>query len=549
MLNEGPTDYPRSILEKDVHQSNDYLPQHKSCSDRLIQKFTGMVDRCLDQQWKDSQQLLGCAQALKESGAALNSGGIIKELSDLGLGMMQKSIDMRQELVDNTYTIDLGRQPIKDSSRCTSKSYSDQYEDSLHEFVNSDIGGGVETFSTKMGDPSCYSFLPSSPESDIYEPLLTKIRKRLPHSTDDDDEKRLSVSSDTGSCYSPFTLHSKLWQHHLQQKCSDSLSSSSSSSSIGSTDLVSASTSTLYTLNSSKHNNGKANLQSLLATSPAAASTQQQRQSIDGKSTTNNRNSTQCLHASTYNDCCHSPSLLSSAQVTTSELDIQCQQCSFWPRQRSLSLDELAPSLCNEDAAEASAIDQDSNCNKWETHSYDDQVKGNDKNDNGSVDRIGASRSTTGTTGPSIHIPIRTSSSLDTATATPFMITVPKATMSTPLLGTTAAPHSTSCKPPSSMVNAMSAKFHFKRNTASTPKKKSLIPVPSSSACQHPFSHHRTASAIDDNNISFSDSGKSSKFVRSLITRKVSFPAIFSSKKIHPAASVSSTERPDGLFI
>jgi hypothetical protein len=512
-----------------------------------------MVDRCLDQQWKDSQQLLGCAKALKESGAALTSGGIIKELSDLGLGMMQRSIDMRQELVDNTYTLDLCQQPMKDSSWCTSNGHFDHDEDSLHEFSNADTNGGVETFSTKMGDPSFYTFLPSSPESDIYEPLLTKIRKRLPYSTDDDDKKRLSVSSDNGSCYSPFTLHSKLWQHHLQQKCSDSLSSSSSS--INSTDLVSASTYTLYTLNSSKHNNDKANLQSLLVTSQAAAPTQQQRQSTDEKSTTNIRDSSQGLPTSTYNDCCQSSpsSSFSSAQVATSELDIQCQQCFVAPGQRSVSLDEPSHNSCKEGPAKASAIDHDINSNKWETHSYDDHVNSNDNNDNATVDRVGTSGSITKTTCPPISIPIRTSSSLDTATTTSFMIAVPKATMSTPLLGTTATPPSTSCKPPTSMVNAMSAKFHFKRGTASTPKKKSMIPVSSSSTCPHSstaaFSHHRTASAIDDNNISLGDCGKSNKFVRSLITRKVSFPAIFSSKKVHPAASVSSTERSDGLFL
>jgi hypothetical protein len=216
-------------------------------------------------------------------------------------------------------------------------------------------------------------------------------------------------------------------------------------------------------------------------------------------------------------------------------------------------LDEPTHNSCKEGPTKASVIDQDIYSNKWEKHNYDDHVNNNDDDDSATVDRIGTSESTTKTTCPPISIPIRTSSSLDTAAATPFMIAVPKATVSTPLLGTTAAPPSTSCKPPSSMVNAMSAKFHFKRGVASTPKKKSLIPVSSSSTCPHPstaaFSHRRTASAIDDNNISVGDSGKSNKFVRSLITRKVSFPAIFSSKKIHPAASVSSTEQLDGLFL
>ncbi|KAI8342107.1 hypothetical protein BC941DRAFT_415381 [Chlamydoabsidia padenii] len=262
------------------------------------------------------------------------------------------------------------------------------------------------------------------------------------------------------------------------------LSSSSSSSS-----LASASPTTLYTLSSSRHNNGKIGLGSLLAPSNPITSLQDDNALIQGdtlvqqqddeKSMDYNKSSSQCLSECNY----------SSSLSITEDLEIQCKQCFLWPRTQSL--DPL-----KSDNSSTAKVGQD------------------DKKDMPPPDILSS-------------IPIRTSSSLDTA---PFVI--PQATTSAPLLSDN-----------TSMAQTISTRFHFKR----TPKKKSMIPVSSSSSIPTTaFSHHRTASATDD----LGNTGKSNKFVRSLITRKVSFPAIFSSKKIHPTTSISSSPvQSNGVFI
>ncbi|CAO3589018.1 unnamed protein product [Absidia cylindrospora] len=260
---------------------------------------------------------------------------------------------------------------------------------------------------------------------------------------------------------SPFTLHSKLWQHHrLQQKRPDSLCSSSSSSS-----LVSL----------PKH------MRPLLAPSssaPVIHDVTQQEEDLP----------TECSPhfqpACTYN---YYPKTKQQPAMDQQ----QCQQCFFcrssMPRQKSFSLNEPARSV----KSSGSSCSQDED--------------------------IGAHQF------PSPPIPIRTSSSLDTAAATPFMINT-----STPVLGThhTLASHITPSTPSSSssMVHTM---FHFKRNTDASKKKSS----------SEAFSHHCTASAT-------SEHGKSGRFVRSLmIHRKVSFPTLFSSnKKVHPMTTTNNDD-------
>ncbi|ORZ10136.1 hypothetical protein BCR42DRAFT_422812 [Absidia repens] len=216
----------------------------------------------------------------------------------------------------------------------------------------------------------------------------------------------------------------------------------------------------------------------------------------------------------------------------------QCQQCFFcrssMPRQKSFSLNEPARSVrSGSSSSSSSSLSIHSGQQQQQNHST--STLHEDDED------IGAHQFPSPPS--SIPIPIRTSSSLDTAAATPFMISttaaavVPKAMASTPALGThTLASHITPSTPSSSssMVHTMSTRFHFKRNTDASKKKSSTTTAASAA-----FSHHCTASAINNNNSNRSsngsDHGKSGRFVRSLIHRKVSFPTLFSSnKKVHP---------------
>ncbi|KAI8328879.1 hypothetical protein BC941DRAFT_443989 [Chlamydoabsidia padenii] len=197
MLNGNINDYEYPLINP-REQSDDQT----FTLDQSIQKWMNMVNRCLEQQWKDSQDLLGHTKALTSTGH--HQTNTIKKLNSLGFAMMQRSIHLRQELVDNAYL--------------TNASAYSSYAD------NSNPDGQLSSRQT-ISPLSFSSF--STPQQ----------------STKQDDIKRQSTNS-----YSPFTLHSKLWKQRQDRQQQSLLSSSSSSS------LSSCSTSTPRPLISTENN-------------------------------------------------------------------------------------------------------------------------------------------------------------------------------------------------------------------------------------------------------------------------------------------------------
>ncbi|KAI8081746.1 uncharacterized protein BX664DRAFT_200150 [Halteromyces radiatus] len=629
MLTTGSSDYSLTLATN--HQDNTI----HCTNNRLVQKWIDLVDRCLEQQWKDSQQLLVSAKILKDASNLFNLDQVVKELSDLGLGIMQRSIDLRQELVDNAF--DFYDQPINNPT---------------HPSPVSTTAIGRDIPVKHLNHTSLYVSLPSSPESDVYEPLLRK-------SSNTASSKRLSYSSEG---YSPFTLHSKLWEHQRRNKYEkkttnsfiSSSSSSSSSSSLSSSMSFSASrfspSLTTKKLSEKKkiEKTTTTTTKCLLAPSPSAPTLYQiipkdddddddvddddgddgdDDDGDDDGDDDDDDDDDDLLdkHPSIYSqDQCSSnfiPACTYNYYPTSGEKkesSIQCQQCFFcrssMPRQRSFSLDQTVHSLpSNNSSTTSSAIittdqypldkenkdhpqvkdamlmtekaDDDTDVNDDDINDDDDDDDDNDdiddditllettlSRDSLDLDELpmpptrrdlkspppsyNNSNKTMMMKAPSIPIPLRTSSSLDTAVATPFIIaTTPKP--STPVVGArqSLSSHITpsTASSSSSIVHTMSTKFHFKRSG-----KKKLSPTmaqssSSFSSATTAFSHHSSSPfANDDNNRDDNDndddddtSNKTNRFIRSLwIGRKVSFPTLFASKKVHPLTPSSIDDDP-----
>ncbi|ORZ22062.1 hypothetical protein BCR42DRAFT_433398 [Absidia repens] len=558
MLNEGAADCLLPMTRKasdDVIVENPHHHHQPSYPDHLVKKWTERVDRCLEQQWKDSQRLLSYAKALKDSGGTIpNSDDIVKELSGLGFTMMQKSIDLRQEIVNETYNTDFFDCHIKkpvyqyhhdnnnnnnNNTVYNHHSHSSQCSPNQYPYSRPSSVGALNSPRQKCSS-SFYLPFSSQLNQQHTTPLLSNVPKQPPFI----DRQYKIPSEVSGQGYS-----SSLTYHRPQRARSNSFTPRQLTSSTKPTDKKIG----IPLLSSSPSVSNVCSLS--LGENNSNAIKGQQRDNTPEEYTPQQ----QC-------SCSDDSPSITTTEPSVSETDSvptrRCQHCtSIQPL--------LQPD--HEDSTPNQIMDNNNNNNNFVTM-HDTAEDGTPLADNNNIKscdiNIEQSPDNNDINQRTAPLPIsHTSTPLDTtddifATATP---TSPLDNSTTIVAAAAAslAAHITPSTPCSSfsMVHTMSTKFHFTRSATSliaTPDKNKTMSRSSSSSSSASSSASMLAATAavaaaaaasatktsPSGAFSNKDGEKSStRFVQSLLGRKTSLPALFqpSSKKDQPLAPASSS--------
>ncbi|CAO3595691.1 unnamed protein product [Absidia cylindrospora] len=547
MLNEGAADCLLPMTRKesdDVIVKNPPPRRQPSYPDHLVKKWTERVDRCLEQQWKDSQHLLSYAKALKDSGGTiLNSDDIVKELSGLGFTMMQKSIDLRQEIVNETYNTDFFDCHIKKpvyqyhhDNNNNNTVYNGQSHSS--QFLPNQYPSSVGVLNSSRQKCSSSFYLPFSSQLNQQHttPLLPKVQKQ-PTSIDSQYKLPAEVA---GQGY-PLTYQ------RPQRARSNSFTPRQLSSSTKPTDkkigipLLSSSPSVSNVCSLSLCENNSNTIKEQHRDDSTEEDTPQQ----------------QC-------SCNDNFTPTTSADLSVSETNSaparRCQHCTS--NQPLLQLD-------HEGAISKQMMDSNNSNNNNSVAMHDPDEEDTLLTSNSNIKSSGINNeqqptdSDDGTqrTTPS---PISyISSPLDTIDDD---ILTTSTTTTAAAVAASLAAHITPSTPcsSSSMVHTMSTKFHFTRSatslTATSDKNKTMSRSSSSSSSTSSSASMLAAAAAAAASTTTpktahsgifcnKDGGKSStRFVQSLLGRKTSLPALFlpSSKKDQPAAPTSASPSQKG---